>query len=351
VRNVLMSIQSSKRMMTRRDFLHRTVASAVAMSVSPAINAQTSRSKMGIATTSYMTVRRFRDTYEFLEHCHGLGATGIQSAINGDLPKIRARAGQLGMFIEAIAPLPKNGDMSGFEHAMQNAKAVGALLVRVNAGGRRYEDFSTLADYQAFASRSKSAIRSAVAICEKNKIPFALENHKDWTLEQIVEILKGYSSENVGACVDFGNNISLLDDPLDVVEQLAPYAVTTHVKDMGMESYPEGFLLSEVRLGEGALDLPRMFTMIRQARPKANLILEMITRDPLKVPCLTDNYWATFPDRSGRNLARTLRLVQSQAKRGKPLPRISQLGHEEQLRIEEDNVQACLQYAREKLNS
>lgn len=321
------------------------------MSLSQALNAQNARSKMGVATTSYMTVRRFRDTYEFLEHCNGLGAAGIQSAINGDLPKIRARAEQLHMFIEAIAPLPKNGDMSAFEHAMQNAKAVGALLVRVNAGGRRYEDFSTLADYKAFADRSKSAIRAAVAICEKNKIPFALENHKDWTLEQIVEIFKGYSSENVGACLDFGNNISLLDDPMDVVEQLAPYALTTHVKDMGLESYPDGFLLSEVRLGEGVLDLPRMFAMVRQARPKTNFILEMITRDPLKVPCLTDGYWATFPDRSGRNLARTLRLVQSESKRGKPLPRISQLGREEQLRVEADNVEACLRYAREKLNS
>jgi 3-oxoisoapionate decarboxylase len=337
--------------MTRRDFLHRTAASVAAAPLAQTIRAETARSKMGVATTSYMTVRRFRDTYAFLEHCDGLGAAGIQSAINGDLPKIRARAEQLHMFIEAIAPLPKNGDMSGFEQALQNAKAVGALLVRVNAGGRRYEDFSTLADYQAFANKSKSAIRSAVAICEKNKIPFALENHKDWTLEQIVEILKGYSSENVGACLDFGNNISLLDDPMDVVEQLAPYALTTHVKDMGLEFYPDGFLLSEVRLGEGVLDLPRMFTMIRQARPKTHFILEMITRDPLKIPCLTDGYWSTFPDRSGRNLARTLRLVQTAEKRHKSLPRISQLSREEQLRVEEENVRACLRYASEKLSS
>src|SRR6476660_230465 len=203
--------------------------------LSPSLPAQGRRNKMGIATTSYMTVRRLRDTLECLEHCNGLGAAGIQSAIHGDLPKIRARVEQLGMFIEAIVPLPKNGDMSGFEQAVKNAHAVGAPLVRVNAGGRRYEDFSTLADYQAFANRSKEAIRAAVGVCEKSKVGFALENHKDWTLEQIVQILKGYSSEHVGACLDVGNNISLLDDPMDVVEQLAPYALATHVKDMGLE--------------------------------------------------------------------------------------------------------------------
>ena len=34
--------------------------------LSPSLPAQGRRNKMGIATTSYMTVRRFRDTLEFL---------------------------------------------------------------------------------------------------------------------------------------------------------------------------------------------------------------------------------------------------------------------------------------------
>ena len=307
------------------------------------------RSKMGIATTSYMTARRFRDTYEFLEHCNALGAGGIQSAINGDIPKIRARAEQLGMFIEAITGMPKSEDTAGFEKAVQNAKEVGALCVRVNAGGRRYEDFSTLADYEAFAKRSLASIGAVIPICEKHKMPFALENHKDWTLEQMVRILKAHGSEYFGACLDFGNNISLLDDPMQVAEELAPYAVTTHVKDMGVEPYADGFLLSEMVLGQGLLDLPRMCSLIRQARPKTNFVLEMITRDPLKVPCLTDRYWATFPDRSGMYLERTLRLVKAHSDREKPLPRVSQMGHEEQVRVEEENTKACMRYAREKL--
>jgi sugar phosphate isomerase/epimerase len=331
--------------MTRRDFFYLATASAAAL------RAEATPSKMGIATTSYMTARKFRDTYEFLEHCHSLGAAGIQGGINGDLPKIRARAEQYGMFIEAIIGLPKGEDSSGFEKTVQDAKAVGALCVRANAGGRRYEDFSTLADYQKFAERSKAAIKTAVAICERHKIPLALENHKDWTLEQMVPMLKGYSSEYFGACIDFGNNIALLDDPMEVVEKLAPYAVTTHVKDMGVEPYEDGFLLSEMPLGDGFLDLAKMYSMVRSARPKINFNLEMITRDPLKIPCFTDRYWATYPERSGLYLARTLRMVRQHSDKSKPLPRIAQLSHEEQVRVEEENVKACLRFAREKLNS
>ena len=46
----------------------------------------------------------------------------------------------------------------------------------------------------------------------------------------------------------------------------------------------------------------------------------MITRDPLKVPCLTDKYWITFPDRNGLFLARTLSMVNKESARLQPLP-------------------------------
>jgi len=78
-------------------------------------------------------------------------------------------------------------------------------------------------------------------------------------------------------------------------------------------------------------------------------MLEMITRDPLKVPCLTDKYWAALPERNGLYLAKTLRLVAEKTDRSKPLPRISQLPKEEQVRLEHDNVKACMAYAK-KLN-
>ena len=336
--------------MTRREFVSGAGAALAAGLARGAAQGEPP-TKMGIASTSYMTTRRFRDTFEFLQHCHLEGAAGIQCAINGDLPKIRARAHELGMYIEAIVGLPKTDDTSAFERSAVNAKAVGARCVRVNAGGRRYEDFSTLADYRRFAERAKKSISAVVPICEKHKIPFALENHKDWTLEQMVPLLKSYSSEYFGACIDFGNNIALLDNPMEVVEQLAPFAVTTHVKDMGVEPYEDGFLLSEVVLGQGFSDLPRMFSLVRQARPETHFNLEMITRDPLKIPCYTDRYWATFPDRSGLYLARTLRLVRDHSVKGKPLPRVSQLSREELMRVEEENVKACLRYARVKLDA
>jgi len=75
----------------------------------------------------------------------------------------------------------------------------------------------------------------------------------------------------------------------------------------------------------------------------------MITRDPLKVPCLTDSYWTTFPERNGRYLARILRMVE-QARSRPPLPVVTGLAREVQLEVEEENVKRCMDYARAHLN-
>jgi len=136
----------------------------------------------------------------------------------------------------------------------------------------------------------------------------------------------------------------------DKAKALAPFTIATHLKDMSVEWYEDGFLLSEVVLGQGFLDLQRMISLIRRARPATRFSLEMITRDPLQVPCLTEKFWITFPERNGVFLARTMQLVE-RYKSAKPLPRISLLSPEAQLRTEQENVRASMQYGRLMLRS
>ncbi len=184
---------------------------------------------------------------------------------------------------------------------------------------------------------------AAIPIFEKHKFTLALENHKDWTLDEYVRLFRKYSSEYFGACLDFGNNISLLDGLMETIEQVAPYTKATHLKDIAVAPYREGFLLSEAPLGEGVLDLPRALDILHRAQPNARLTLEMITRDPLPIPCLTDRYWLTFPDRNGIYLARTLRFIEEH-KSAQPLPCPEALSASEHARIEEENIRACLGY-------
>jgi sugar phosphate isomerase/epimerase len=208
--------------------------------------------------------------------------------------------------------------------------------------------FDRLEDWKSAVEGFHRQIRAAVPIVEKHKMPLGIENHKDWLVDQQVALMKQYSSEYLGVCLDTGNNLSLLDDPMETVEKLAPYTVNVHLKDMAVEEYPKGLLLSEVPLGEGILDMKRIVDTVRRAKPKVFFSLEMITRDPLEVPCLTDKYWATFEGRSGIYLARTLSTVRANKPRA-PLPRITGLTPEATLKLEFELVDRSISYAREQL--
>lgn len=326
--------------MNRRTFLAAAAATTTAVSAAPA------RSKMGIATTSYLSYWKPRDAHVFLEHCAERGAGGVQSMLPADPAKFKARCEQLGMFYEAMLQL--SPDVETMRASIRKAKEAGASACRVGAlSGRRYETFSTMEDWKKFVSDSRTKIAAASKAAEAEKMPLALENHKDWTIEDALGLMKEFGHEHFGMLIDTGNNISLLDDPYLFVEKLAPYAVATHVKDMAWQEHPTGFEMSEVAFGEGHLDMKRIIDTIHKARPKTTMVLEMITRNPLVVPCLSRKYWLTMPDRSGIFLADTLRMVREQ-KLSKPLPRMDTLDQNQRLKLEDDNVKTCLLVAREK---
>src|SRR5206468_9723652 len=92
-------------------------------------------------------------------------------------------------------------------------------------------------------------------VLARHKVTLAVENHKDFRADELAGLMQGLSSERVGVCVDTGNNIALLEDPSETARVLAPWAASCHLKDMAVEETADGFLLSEVPLGEGFLDL------------------------------------------------------------------------------------------------
>jgi len=297
----------------------------------------------------------FTDPLNFLEHCHGIGAGGIQVPLGTRdseyTSRLRRRAETHGMFIEGIAGLPHDpAGIERFDAQIRTAKAAGADVIRVVIiPGRRYERFESMDEFQEYAKRGVRSLELAEPIAAKHGVRLAVENHKDQRIPERLEVLKHISSEYVGACVDTGNSFSLLEDPLEVVEALAPWAFSVHLKDQAVQEYEDGFLFADIPLGEGFLDLPKTVQILRKAKPAIQFTLEMITRDPLRVPCLTDKYWATFANVPGRDLARTLRTVRTSAFEG-TLPRVSHLPPDEQAVAEEANVKKCLAYTSEQLN-
>ena len=124
-------------------------------------------------------------------------------------------------------------------------------------------------------------------------------------------------------------------------------AFTVHIKDHAVREYPDGFLLADVPLGDGFLDLKTMVAAIRRTKPDIHFSLETIIRDPLEVPCLTEKFWAPMGPVPSADLARTLRIVR--AKQVAALRRISALSPQEQVACEAAGIEKSLTYASQTL--
>jgi 3-oxoisoapionate decarboxylase len=354
-----------KAMMTRRQMLRSITASTALLGATPLLlSAPESAKRLGIGMHSYgshwkaakdnSSNAKFSDALEFLKYAKQIGAGGVQVTIgNKDFAyarKLRAEAESSGMYFEAQMTLPKQkAELAQFETDVRLAKETGAQVVRTALlSGRRYETFESAEAFQKFREQSWQSLTLAEPVLKRHRLRLAVENHKDWLVAEFIELLRKLDSEWVGVCVDMGNNIALLEEPMHVVEALAPFAFSSHVKDMAVQEYADGFLLSEVPLGEGFLELERMIAVLLKANAKIQFNLEMITRDPLKIPCLTEGYWTTMRAAPAHRLASALTLVRKHASKT-TLPHTSGLTAEAQLAAEDKNVRKSIAFARIRL--
>jgi len=345
---------------TRRELLAAGTGSLLGLLAWADGPARAPRPPMGVVIHSYWIRRSadkgrgFDDPLTFLDYCRTLGAGGVQTSLGVRDDAYAARLHDLmathKLYLEGSIGLPRDeADVERFTAEVRTAKRCGVTVFRtVLMNGRRYEVFDSAEMYRKFLEQGKQALARARPVVEKHEVRMAVENHKDLQAAELLGLIQKLDSPLVGTCIDTGNNIALLETPQETVELLAPRAFTTHIKDMGVEEYADGFLLAEVPLGTGFLDLAKIVATVRGARPEIRLNLEMMTRDPLKIPCLTRKYWVTLDSLPGRRLAEMIALVRAKAGQ-KPLPRISELSKDEQLRREDDNVRKCLGYAKEHL--
>jgi sugar phosphate isomerase/epimerase len=349
-------------MPNRRELLWSLGGAALASTLGGrgAASAASRGTRVGVCVYSYhlrgRSDRSFLEPSSFLEYCHGIGAGGIQAAIgprDAEYTRtLRGRAEEHGMFVEGIARLPDDdADVERFEAEVAASKDAGAEVIRVvvnPSGGRRYEEFDTCAGFEEAWKTGRERLERGARVAERLGVRLAVENHKDARIEQMLEALQSVGSEAVGMCVDMGNSVSLLEDPAEVIEAYAPYAFSVHLKDVAVREDEDGFLMAQVPLGEGVVDLPRAVKAIAAHRPEANYSLEIMTRDPLRIPCLTEPYLEALCGTSADELARTLRMVRARGRK-EPLPQISALESSEQIRLEDENLRKSLAYARDRL--
>ena len=309
---------------------------------------------LGFSPDCFVQLRPDRDPLNYLNLTADTGGGGAQvyleHPIDPALPrKIRDLIEKRGLYVEIAFFMPETDDTSELEATIKAGKEAGAKAMRtVGILGRRYETFSTLQEWKDFYAETTAKMERTSRVVEKMQMPCGQENHKDFTLEELVPLMKRYGNEYFGWTNDVGNNMSLLDHPLEMVKELGPYVKASHIKDMGVEEYEDGFLLSEVPLGDGILPIKEIVDIMLKYRPEMNVSMDFLTRSPLEITCLTEKYWATMPDRPASVLAKMLRRVREN-KPKEPLPRINDMPKEKAVAIENSNLYKSCVYARDVL--
>ena len=87
-------------------------------------------------------------------------------------------------------------------------------------------------------------------------LKIAIENHAgDMQARELKMLIEEAGKDFVGACLDSGNPLWAIEDPHLTLETLAPYVLTSHIRDTAVWRVPEGAAVQWVRMGDGNIGI------------------------------------------------------------------------------------------------
>jgi sugar phosphate isomerase/epimerase len=300
-----------------------------------------------------------------LEKAKALGLDGVpigmESLEEEKLRKVRNKAEELGMYLETSVHIPRTfSDYRTFEKQIEAAVVFGARAA--GAGGLmppipwHNEPFPTHEEARKLIENAKKGLVEAERIARRHKMRVVFENHMDLTGDEYFEIMKAVGSEYLGICLDTGNPLWTLEDPLETTKKLAPYTHMTHLKHYRITRTEETFMLDNVPLGQGHVtQLPEIVKILKKEGNLDNCFtFEMLTGNQANFRWLEDGFWKRYPEIRCEDLVRTLRLIFETPRTGwLPVPRLTGGAQHGQypsiVAWEERNVRMCIDYARKVL--
>ena len=203
------------------------------------------------------------------------------------LQRVKDHAARLQIAIDAgtgcICPTtrswnPKQGDPAQFLlTGLRTARAVGARAMRCFIGSPLDRKLVPSVPIEKHVESTLTVLRSARTQALDLGVKIAIENHGDLSARELRSLIEAAGPGFVAACLDTGNPVSICEDPLLTLEVLAPYTVTTHIRDSVIFEHPRGAAVQWTALGDGSLDWKRLVARFRELCPHSAMQLEIIT--------------------------------------------------------------------------
>ena len=229
------------------------------------------------------------DSYESLETSHLREIAAQAKSL-----KIELQAGTLSLCPTSTKFSNKRG--TAVEHAkllVRVAHDLGSPVARCVLGFM--EDRKTPGGITARMKDLAKVLREVKSYAVDLGVKFAVENHagdmQSWELAQLIEDV---GPDFVGATLDTGNATWTLEDPLTCVEKLAPYVLTSGIRDSMIWKDEQGAVVQWTALGEGCVDFKIIAKRWQELMPEKPFILEIISGFSHSFPYQRADFWPGY---------------------------------------------------------
>ena len=351
---------------SRRDFV-LTAAAAATLAALPATAAAPRKRNHKLGYDNFAVRAMKWNARQLIDYSEKLGCDSLFITDFGplegkhddaSLAEVRKYAADKGLTIElgswSICPTSKRFKKdwgTAEEHlalGIRMSKAIGSNAFRVVLGAQ--EDRSTEGGIEARIADTVKVLKSQRSRAVDAGVKIAVENHSGdmqaWELQQLVEAA---GKDYVGVNFDSGNACWTLEDPLASLELLAPYVLTTSLRDTMLWDSPNGVTAQWTAMGEGCMDLPAFFDMFEKRCPGVTVHIETISGFAREFALWKPEIWKVFPKAKASDLARFLAL----AKRGKKIEPFKAPAGVDKTKADQDHqrgeIERSIKYCKEVL--
>lgn len=270
------------------------------------------------------------------------------------LKRVRAHAEKLGIEVEigmrSICPSSKMFDPSQgtaeeqLTRMIQAARTVGSRIVRAVLGSSA--DRTGPLPIEGHIENTVKVLRAVRSRVLDNGLKVAIENHSgDMQARELRMLIEEAGTDYVGACLDSGNPLWTLEDPHLTLETLAPYVLTSHLRDSAVWRTPQGVAVQWVRMGDGNVGLADYIRKFAERCPGKALSLEVIVTGPRPFNYLDPKFWEPYRKTPAWEFARFLAL----AEKGTPRPPAPPAPKEAAAAREREDLEASIRWTRQAL--
>ena len=150
------------------------------------------------------------------------------------------------------------------ESHFRTCEILGAKVMRMVGSSLSFRNEPHRPQMERIAKIMKESAKRA----EDRGVKFAMENHFDFTADEMLEIFEDVGSDHFGMTYDTGNALRIGDEPVKTAKKMAKHIFATHTKDVapvyGADPQDWDYFAS-VPVGSGVIDMPALVKALEES--------------------------------------------------------------------------------------